>query len=191
MERRTYLAALGTASLGAVAGCSIPSTTRLTDPDVDTDDTETHLTYRDDEGRVATTTVQFGPHHDQGLIRMQLSIWHRQGTTVQDLAVTVRNRRPTTPTPEVYLAAPSRDFPPIHFSRDEDSDGRRFSIPDVEEIGTGTVTIEWYLRSFADEWPVDVAVDVDYDLDAGRFQEYAVEGTVDVSIKQPPHTDDE
>lgn len=182
MKRRTYLAALGTASLGAVAGCSIPSTTQLTDPEIESDDTETHLTYRDEEGRVATTTVQYGPHYDQGLIRMQLSIWHRQGTTVEDLGVTVRNRSPTTPTPEVYLSAPSRDFPPIHFSRDETSDGRHFFFPAIEEVGTGTVTIEWYLRSYADEWPVDIAVDVGYDLDAGRFQDYTVEGTVDVTI---------
>lgn len=190
MKRRTYLAALGTASVGALAGCSVPSTTQLTDPTVETDDTETHLTYRDEEGRVATTTVQYGPHYDQGLIRMRLSIWHRQGTTVQDLGVTVRDRSPTTPTPEVYLAAPSMDFPPIHFTRDENSDGRHFSIPDIEEVGTGTVTIEWYLRSYADEWPVDIAVDVDYGLDAGLVSGYAVEGTVDFAIEQPTQTGD-
>ena len=182
MKRRTYLAALGTASVGALAGCSVSSTTQLTDPEIETEDTETHLTYRDDEGRVTTTTVQYGPVSAQGLVRMRLSIWHRRGTTVEDLGVTVRDRRPTTPTPEIYLAAPSMDFPPIHFTRDENSDGRHVSIPDIEEVGTGTVTIEWYLRSYADEWPIDIAVDVGYSLDAGRFADYTVEGTVDRTI---------
>ncbi|MGM0398575.1 MAG: hypothetical protein ACQEQY_06225, partial [Halobacteriota archaeon] len=65
MERRTYLAALGTASVGALAGCSVPSTnTRMTDPTVKDDDGETHLVYRDDDGRVAVTSVQYGPVTD-------------------------------------------------------------------------------------------------------------------------------
>lgn len=143
MERRTYLAALGTAGVGAFAGCSVPSsTTRMTDPTVREEDGETHLVYRDDDGRVSTTTVQYGPTTDQGSIRMQLSVWHREGTTVEDLTVTVRTRDPPTPAPEVYLAAPSGEFPPIHFSRDEERDGRRFAVPDIERVGEGTVTID-------------------------------------------------
>ncbi|UWG46713.1 Uncharacterized protein HSRCO_0416 [Halanaeroarchaeum sp. HSR-CO] len=185
MERRTYLAAFGTAGVGALAGCSVPSTTtRMTDPTVKDADTETHLVYRDDDGRVAVTSVQYGPVTDQGLIRMQLSIWHRAKTTVEDLSVTVRTREPAVPAPEVYLAAPSRDFPAVHFSRDENSDGRQFAVPDIEEVGRGTVTIEWFLRSFDDEWPVELAVDVDYDLDGGTFTTYTVDGTVEFELEQ-------
>ncbi|AKH96780.1 hypothetical protein [Halanaeroarchaeum sulfurireducens] len=87
MRRRTVLTTLGTAGAAALAGCSIARTTRLTDPTVKGDDTETHLVYRDGDGRIATTTVQYGPVTDGELVRMRLSIWHRRGTTVEDLEV--------------------------------------------------------------------------------------------------------
>lgn len=185
MKRRTYLSAVWTASLGALAGCSDPSTTRLMNPTVEEEDSETHLLYRDDDGRLATTTVRYGPVTDLGPIRMRLSIWHRRGTTLEDLSVTVRSRDPPGPSPEMYIAAPTASFPPIHFSRGSNGNGRRFSVPDIGEVGTGTVSIDWYLRSFDDDWPVELAFDVEYALDGGLLQAYAVDGTVDLEIEHP------
>ncbi|MFW6317035.1 MAG: hypothetical protein ACOC06_01020 [Halorubrum sp.] len=47
------------------------------------------------------------------------------------------------------------------------------------------MTIEWFLRSFDDEWPVELAVDVAYGLDGGLFDAYTVDGTVEFEIDGP------
>ncbi|MEF8894051.1 twin-arginine translocation signal domain-containing protein [Halodesulfurarchaeum sp.] len=185
MNRRRFLAGVGAAGTVAFAGCAGPvGTTELSDPEVDVESAETHLTYRDNEGRIATTTVQYGPVRPDGLVRMRISIWHRKETAISDLFVTFRNRAPTGLRPSVYVGGFSGEFPPIDYQIDDESDGRLISVPDLSPVGEGTVTLELYVQAF-DDWPLELTVDVAYGLDAGVLQSYAVEGTTDLSIPNP------
>jgi hypothetical protein len=185
MHRRRFLAGLGAAGTVAIAGCAGPvGTEQLQNPDVDDEASETHLTYRDDDGRIATSSVLYGPVRTGRLVRLLISIWHRDGTTVSDLAVTVRTRDPTAVRPSVYVGGFSGEFPPIDYRIDDDSDGRLISVPDLSPVGDGTVTLELFVRAF-DEWPLELTVDVAYGLDAGFLQSSEVEGTIDLSISNP------
>ncbi len=123
MNRRRFLTGIGAASGALLAGCAGPGKpTTLENPDVSGDGPETHLTYRDDDGRIATTSVQYGPVRTGGLVRLHVSIWHRDGTTVTDLAVTLRNREPTAVRPTVYVGGFSGEFPPIEYRIDEETE---------------------------------------------------------------------
>lgn len=185
MQRRRFLAGIGTVGTAALAGCAGPvGTKQLQNPDVDDEASETHLTYRDDDGRIATSSVLYGPVRTGRLVRLMISIWHRDGTTVSDLAVTVRTRDPTPGRPSVYVGGFSGEFPPIDYQIDEDSDGRLLSVPDLSPVGEGTITLELYVQAFND-WPLELTVDVAYGLEAGLVGSYAVDGSVDFSIPNP------
>lgn len=185
MDRRRFLAGLGAAGTAAFAGCAgTVGPKQLRDPAVDDEATETHLTYRDDDGRIATSSVQYGPVRTGGLVRILISIWHRDGTTVSDLAVTVRTRDPTAGRPSVYVGGFSGEFPPIDYQIDEDTDGRLLSVPDLSPVGEGTVTLELFVQAFTD-WPLELTIDVAYGLDGGLLQSYDVDGSTDLTIPNP------
>lgn len=187
MRRRRFLASAGVVGTGGLAGCSVPDTsTRMDDPTVRPEDGETHLIYRDEGGRVAAVTVQYGPVRDQvgAMLPMRYSLWHRDGTTVEDLTVSVRSRSASQQVPpQVYVASPGGDFPPIHFGRNPDLDARTIAIPEIQRVGTGTVTLEWVLRPFDDEWPVELAVETDASLSSGLLGGYVLEGTTELAIE--------
>ncbi|MFB6266021.1 MAG: hypothetical protein ABEI31_00050 [Halodesulfurarchaeum sp.] len=159
------------------------TTTQLDDPTVRTEDRETHLIYRTEDGRIAVTTVRYGPEAAAGPIKMRVSVWHSRETTVTDFRMVVRNRDPQAPPPEMYLSAPGGELPPVHFARFSGG-GRGFTIPNVGEIGEGTVTLDWYLRSFDDTGSIELDVDVGYTLDAGLLRSYDVEGRAVLDIPQ-------
>lgn len=183
MNRRRFVQGLAVTGAAALAGCSAPiGTEQLSAPEVSKEESETHLTYREGSERVATTSIQYGPIGAGNPIPVRLSIWHREGTTVTDLTVTVRNRDPTGIRPDVYVGGFSGSFPPITHDVDPDTDGRVLEIPDLRPVGEGTVTLDCFVRGFG-EWPLDLAVDVEYGLDAGVAKRYAVDGTVDLEIQ--------
>lgn len=189
MKRRTFVIGFATAGTTALAGCSAPlGTTDLHDPEITAEDSETHLTYRDENGRVGTTTVQYGPVHSSGLLRMRISLWHRENTTVSDLTVTIRNRDPTEGRPSVYVGGFSGEFPAITHGIDSDTQGRRLEVEELQTVGRGTVTLELYVQT-SGAWPLDLAIDVAYGLDDGLFRDYDVDGTVDLTIPGPGQSD--
>ncbi|MFB6068839.1 MAG: hypothetical protein ABEJ90_02820 [Halobacterium sp.] len=181
MHRRTFLAATATAAGASLAGCSLPGRTRLDDPRVDESDDQTDLVYREGDERVTAITVQTR-FDRQPPYRMQHSIWHREGTTVDDLRIAVRPRGPRSITPEVYLAAPGSDFPPIRFSVDRDTNARVFEIPGIDAVGEGTVTLSWYLHTFDTDPPVAVDVGTNDGLDAGPLGGYDVVGETTATL---------
>ena len=185
MNRRRFLAGLGAATSVSLAGCSgRVGTKELSDPEVTTEEGETHLTYRDADGRIATTSVQYGPIRGGNLVRIRLSVWHRRETTLTELQATFRNRDPTAVRPGVYVGGMSGEFPPIGRRIDDETDGRVIAIPDLEPVGEGTVTLECYVQGYSG-WPLDLTVDVAYGLDAGFLRSYDVDGTVELSIPDP------
>lgn len=189
MKRRTFVIGLATAGTAGLAGCSAPVGTKaLRDPDRTEKDSETHLTYRDENGRIGTTTVQYGPVHSSGLLRLRISLWHRENTTVSDLTVTIRNRDPTAVQPSVYVGGFSGEFPAITHGIDSDTQGRRLEVGNLQTVGRGTVTLEVYVQSYG-EWPLDLAIDVAYGLDDGLFRDYDVDGTIDLTVPGPGQSD--
>lgn len=190
MNRRQFLAGLGAASSAALAGCSGSlGTTELSDPEVTTEAGETHLTYRDEDGRIAVTSVQYGPVRAGNLVRMRLSVWHRRGTTLTDLEATFRNRDPTAVRPAVYVGGMSGDFPPIARRIDDETDGRVLAVPDLTPVGEGTVTFELYVQEYSG-FPLELTIDMDYGLDAGTLQFYEVDGTMELTIPGPENGDE-
>lgn len=185
MDRRTLLAGLGTATGVALAGCSTTlGGSTLDDPEVQAEADETHLHYADGQGEIATTSVLYGPVEGQTLVGVQVSIWHRAGTTLTDLGLVLRDRDPTAVRPDVYVGGFSGEFPPVSFTTGPRREGRAIEVPDVEAVGEGTVTLDLYVRRFGD-WPLQMAVDVNYELDTGLAQSATVEGTVDFEIQEP------
>ncbi|MDZ7849448.1 MAG: twin-arginine translocation signal domain-containing protein [Halodesulfurarchaeum sp.] len=185
MNRRRFVQGLAVTGAAALAGCSAPvGTEQLGNPEVSEEDSETHLTYRDGSDRVATTSLQYGPIGVGDPIPVRLSVWHQRETTLTDLTVTFRNRDPTAVRPSVYVGGFSGSFPAISYGIDPDTDGRVLEIPNLSRVGDGTVTLDCYVRGFGN-WPLDLAVDVAYGIDAGLTKRYQVDGTVDLEIRDP------
>ena len=183
MDRRQFLASLGVATTASAAGC-LGGKQVLRDPTIETDEGETHLTYRQDGKRLAVTSLEDGSGRPGGLVEIRLSVWHRRETTLTDLAVTIRRRGPTATRPEVYAGGISGEFPPIAQRIDPATDGRQLVVEDLSPVGEGTVTLGLFVRHFED-WPVDLTVDVAYGLSGGVLEEYAVEGTAELAVAGP------
>ncbi|MFB6093939.1 MAG: hypothetical protein ABEJ77_03245 [Halanaeroarchaeum sp.] len=183
MDRRTYLASLGTAGAAAVAGFAGVGTTTLDDPTVRHEGDEVHLLYRRDGDRIAAISVQYGPVAGGPPYRMRLSLWHAGETRVSDLGLLLWNRDATAPPPAIYLAAPAGNLPSVDFRRGEDR-ARGFFVPDLGEGGSGTVTLEWYLRPYEDP-PIGLWIETEASLATGRLGRYALEGTAAVTIEGP------
>ncbi|MFB6070710.1 MAG: hypothetical protein ABEJ76_06765 [Halanaeroarchaeum sp.] len=83
------------------------------------------------------------------------------------------------------MASPGGDFPPVHLGRDPDSAARTVAVPEIQRVGTGAVTIEWFPRSVAAEWPIDLAVDTDAALTSGLVGGTVMGDTTDLTVAPP------
>lgn len=157
MDRRDYLAALSSVGAAALAGCSVPGQSRrLSNPRTEEeDDGETHVFFTADTTRVATVSVQPGRERYDGPVGTQIpidiSIAHAGRTTITSLTIALRTlTEGGTPPAEAALLTPfGTPHPGLELYTDPADGGTVLTIPNSEDIGSGTVTLKFLLSSVA------------------------------------------
>lgn len=152
MNRRTVLATIGGVSALSFAGCaSVGGSTVLANPTEEVEaDGETHLSFETDGDRLATLTVQ-PPNHGSIPIPVDVSIGHRETTTITDLEHNLRAPPGGSGVPaQIALTAPQwQPHPPVQLYNSQDG-GTVLDIDDMDEQGEGTVSFEFFVAPVED-----------------------------------------
>lgn len=155
MDRRHYLTAVSSFGAGTLAGCSMPRQSRtISNPTTEhEDDGETHLFFQTDANRIATLSVQPGREYYAGLggsqLPVDISIAHADRTKITSLTLKLRTLPEGGKSPaEAALITPfGTPNPALELYTDPADGGTILSIPNAEDVGTGTVTLEFFLSS--------------------------------------------
>ena len=89
MNRRTLLHSLALVGIGSIAGCTTAVSETVLTPLVESDGSETHLHFGPQDDRVATATFRTRGGVATGQTPFQLTLWHRKGTQVESMSVSV------------------------------------------------------------------------------------------------------
>ncbi|GAA0533193.1 hypothetical protein ABNG02_09685 [Halorubrum ejinorense] len=145
MNRRTYLAAVSTASVAAAAGCSAVSDTQtISEPTVDADSPgRKTLVFEADDGEVGHVGVDGTV--DSGRIDLSTEIWHREGTRVSSIRLNVWTPDPATGSPaRVAVVSPvegdSSPPPSISLYTPDRRPGTVVEITDLDDLADETIS---------------------------------------------------
>jgi hypothetical protein len=170
MRRRKFLVT-ATLPLLATAGC-LDRTEPLTAERVGDDPGDTAIRFSDGDENVASLAVRHPDAYgtDAGPIRFSPSVWHRKDTHLDRLRYEIRAPATgTDPHVEVTLATPpGGPWPEVRYGLAEDGRTTVFEADDLGFVGTGTVTLEFYLRPTARPPELPVWLHVEYDLATER-----------------------
>lgn len=169
MDRRRFLAASVAASALPLAGCAARRTT-LRDPEIEREDEETHLVYRDGGVRVAVVSYmsrqRVGSPPPYGL---WFHVGHDESTSVESLRVELDTAPARRPKPAVYLQAPDgHPYPEMHYHTDAETGAAVVDVPDTGEQGSGSMSLEFLVAPLSAE-PVTVVGDATVELSGRRF----------------------
>lgn len=193
MNRRGFLAAVGSVGAVATAGCSSVGSTTLTNPEEErTDDGDVNLDFRAESGEaVATLTVMPGrrryPGHAGAEVPVKIAITHGDATKIESVRLDLR--APPTATgagapAEVAFTTPfAKPHPSIELYTDPDDVSTILEIPDTGEQGDGTMVFDFLLTGVRDataELSVDATIALSEDGVLG--QSYTLEGLSLVSL---------
>ncbi|WP_243838087.1 hypothetical protein [Halobacterium sp. R2-5] len=145
MNRRTYLAAVGTAGIAASAGCSaVTGTQTLSDPTVHEDSPgRKALVFNSNDGEVGHVGVD--GHVKSDRIELTTEIWHQDGTRVDSIELRVWMPEIATESPaEVAVAAPvegdSSPPPSLSLSTPKRDLGTAIEITDLDDLADETIS---------------------------------------------------
>lgn len=173
MNRRRFLAGLGGIGLVGTAGyVAIVGSRTLSNPAEEREaDGETHLRFQADDEWVATLTVSPGTRRYSGAsggeVPVDVSIAHREGTTITSLALGLRTRSHDgsgySPV-EVALATPwGTPHPALQLYTDPRGGGTILEVEEMGGQGRGTTTFEFLLTG-VDASTSDLGVNATVDL---------------------------
>lgn len=171
MERRQFLTAVSSIGVATIAGCGMAGASKtLSNPTKEVeDDGETHLQFNTEGSRVATLTIQPGRQRYSGLAGEQttldVSCSHRDETKISGFRLKLRTLPGGgRPPAEVSLRTPfGTPHPSFQLYSDPQDGGAILDIPDADEIGDGTLTLE-FLLSHLEESTSKLEVDATIEL---------------------------
>jgi len=189
MDRRSYLAAVGTAGIAATAGCSaLGGSEALSDPTIHEDTPQRrHLSFSADGEEVAS----FGADGSvsKGVIRLDTELWHRDETAVESIRLVV-----WMPTEEnagsetVALAAPvqgdSSPPPEITLSVDRRRSAAVVEITDLDDLRDETISTISLLVDPRSNPSTTVAIDTEIELAGNGLTatDYTLDGRLDLDF---------
>jgi hypothetical protein len=187
MNRREFLAGVGSLGVVATAGCSSISSTTLTNPEEEqTDDGDINLNFRTDGGEeVATITVMPGRQrysgHAGAEVPVKIAIMHGDTTKIESIQFDLR-APPTstgagTPAEVAFTTPFAKPHPSIDLYTDPDDVSTILEIPDTGEQGDGNIVFDFLLTAVRDT-TTELSVDAAIELSEGGVlgQNYTLEG---------------
>jgi len=196
MDRRSYLAAVGTAGIAATAGCNaLGGAETLSDPTTGEDSPQRrHLSFSADGEEVATFGADGGVSN--GVVRLDTEFWHRDGTAVDSIRLTVWMPTETNAGSEtVALAAPvqgdSSPPPEITLSVDRERSAAVIEITDLDDLRDETISTITLLVDPRSNSSTTVAIDTEIELSGSGLTttDYTLDGRLDLEF--PGLTDGE
>ncbi|MEF8915985.1 twin-arginine translocation signal domain-containing protein [Natronomonas sp.] len=150
MNRRRFLAASAVAGALPLAGCAARETTLQ--PDVETEDDETHVVYRDGDDRVAVVSYMQRGRATRPPYDLWVTVSHAEGTTIDSLRLELDTAPAERPKPNVYLKTPDgHPYPSMHYHTDPDSGAAIVDVPDTERQGSGSMSLEFLVAPRGEE----------------------------------------
>jgi hypothetical protein len=179
MERRTFLAGLGSIGIAATAGCgAVAGETTLSEPTVDADlPGRKALIFESDGEEIGHVGVDGTV--ENGLIDLSTEIWHREGTRVERIELRVWMPE-TESAADVAVVSPvegdSSPPPSVALYTPDSAPGTAIEITDLDDLADETIsTLELLVRppDAATKLAIDATVELagsgaltkDYDLE--------------------------
>jgi len=189
MDRRSYLGALASAGAIATAGCSgLGGSETLTEPSVHTDSPSRRSVHFSSGGEEIGSFGADGSVSN-GLIHLDTELWHRTGTTVQSIRLTVWMPSETNAGREtVALAAPvqgdSSPPPEITLSVDRQHSGAVVEITDLDDLRDETISTITLLVDPRSNPSTTVAIDAEIEIAESGLAgtDYTLDGRLDLDV---------
>jgi hypothetical protein len=190
MQRREFVAALGTAGIAGVAGCgAVRGDVTLSAPSVGGDSPgRKYLEWSADGESVASFGVTGGV--TSGIIDLfQTELSHRDGTEVTRIELRVRMPDADAPA-DVAVVSPvegdSSPPPSLALYTPDDATGTVIEVTDLDDLADETIdTLEFIVRPH-DETATELAIDVTIELAGGGVlgDDYTLNGELELSFPE-------
>lgn len=188
MQRRAFLGGLAAGGSGALAGCTAPlGPRRLSNPAETREAEEVVLRFGEAGDPVARSTIDYTDTPVTGeILPVRYLMWHREGTTVESLRLTIRAPPAGHHVPAgVYLAVPQNgEIPDLELFADRDTGTPTIEIEDLGIMGEGTFGMKFYVEPSVDDDPLTARIDVSSRVtESGLLgREYHLEGTTRIDM---------
>lgn len=191
MDRRSYLAAVGTAGIAATAGCSaLGGSETLSDPTTHEDAPgRRNISFSADGEEVASFGADGGI--SGGVVRLDTELWHAEGTAVDSIRLTVWMPTETNAGYEtVALAAPvqgdSSPPPEITLSVDRARSAAVVEITDLDDLRDETISTITLLVDPRSNPSTTVAIDTEIELAGSGLTatDYTLDGRLDLDFPE-------
>lgn len=190
MQRRAFLGGLAGVGGGALAGCAAPAGQQtLSNPAETREADEVVLHFGGQGDPVARSTIQsWGTPLTGRILPMRYYMWHRDGTTVESVTLSIRSPPAGHEVPaSVFLAVPQNgEIPDITLESDPDTGTPVIDIEDLGIMGGGTFGLEFYIEPTVRTDPLPVRIDIQSRVTGDGFfgRDYRLEGTTKVEIER-------
>lgn len=188
MQRRAFLGGLAAAGGGGLAGCTAPvGSRRLSDPAETREADEVVLRFGEAGAPVARSTIGYTDTPVTGeILPVRYLMWHREGTTVESLRLSIRAPPVGHHVPaSVYLAVPQNgEIPDLEVFADRDTGTPTIEIADLGIMGEGTFGMKFYVEPNVEDAPLTARIDVSSRVtESGLLgREYHLEGTTRIDM---------
>ncbi len=188
MQRRAFLGGLAAVGGTALAGCTAPvGPGRLSNPVETREPAEVVLRFGEAGEPVARSTIDYTDTPVTGeILPVRYLMWHREGTTVESLRLSIRAPPVAHQVPAaVYLAVPENgEIPDLELFSDRDTGTPTIEIEDLGIMGEGTFGIDFYVEPTVADDPLTARIDVSSQVtESGLLgREYELEGTTRIEM---------